>query len=298
MSIPPIPVVDLPRLSASTKTTSLTRTLTSMSLKSSSPSRSQSKSKNVTQSSATPSPLTSAGVSKSPTKSSVVFPQIPSSPLNSPMTELTPRTPTTSSQPATPVRQRSVAAATVRSSSRRDALYERLRQRSLTASPTKAANNEVTGRKLTRDQMLKMGQDELRRRYLLARLAGVAESVWMMFSAPTPGVTTSATVRKRRALLMSEVTTAVVKSSPVPLSSTEAADSLTMPAKFCPLFLKQLAIAGEEWLEMPAGSVAEANPSTKLLAPGISRRVNCEALQAGGLREAMEIIRRQLELLD
>lgn len=122
-----------------------------------------------------------------------------------------------------------------------------------------------------------------------------------MFSAPTPGVTTSATVRKRRALLMSEVTTAVVKSSPVPLSSTEAADSLTMPAKFCPLFLKQLAIAGEEWLEMPAppaGSVAEANPSTKLLAPGISRRVNCEALQAGGLREAMEIIRRQLELLD
>ncbi|KAJ7937193.1 hypothetical protein B0H13DRAFT_2246467 [Mycena leptocephala] len=332
--VPSIPCADLPRLSASTKTTSLTRTLASLSPKSSlspfklpappsSPSRSPSKSKTVPHPFAIPFPLTSGSGSKSPTKSSVAFPQTPSSRLNRPKAELTPRTPRTSVSsavevlplPSTPVHQRGTTAETVPktpSSSRREALYERLRQRSLSASPTKTASSEVKGGKLTRDQMLKMGQNELRRRCLLGRLGGVAESVWMMFSTPAPGSTASPTVRKRRALPMSEVTAAIVKSSPVPLSSAEAVDSLVMLAKLCPFFLKQLTIAGEEWLEMPAPSAGsnEGSPSKKPLVPGSPGAVidSAEALltrsprrvkrEAGGLREVREIIRRELELQD
>ncbi|KAJ7507654.1 hypothetical protein B0H11DRAFT_1793208 [Mycena galericulata] len=332
---PPIPYADLPRLSASTKTTSLTRTLASLSPKStlspfklpgppSSPSRSPSKFKSTVHTSAIPFPLTSAIVSKSPTKSSGIVPRTPSFRLNRPAHELTPRTPRTSlvastseviSQPSTPVHQRGATASTVPqtpSSSRREALYERLRQRSLSASPTKAASSEVAGGTLTRDQMLKIGQDELRRRCLLGRLGGVAESVWMMFSTPAPGSTASPTVRKRRALPMSEVTTAVIKSSPVPLSSAEAVDSLAILTKLCPFFLKQLNIAGEAWLEMPAPSAgsAEGGLSKKPLVPGSPGAVidSAEALvtrnprrvkrEAGGLREVREIIRRELELQD
>jgi hypothetical protein len=111
---------------------------------------------------------------------------------------------------------------------------------------------------------------------------------------------------------MSEVTAAIVKSSPVPLSSAEAVDSLVMLAKLCPFFLKQLTIAGEEWLEMPAPSAGsnEGSPSKKPLMPGSPGAVidSAEALltrsprrvkrEAGGLREVREIIRRELELQD
>ncbi|KAF7352912.1 CDT1-C domain-containing protein [Mycena venus] len=329
--IPPIPCADLPRLAASTKTTSLTRNLASLSPKSSvspfklpappsSPSRSPSKPRNPAHLSAIPFPLTSGGGSKSPTKSSVAFPQTPSSRLNRPATELTPRTPRTSvsaasevvSQPCTPVHQRGATAETVPktpSSSRREALYERLRQRSLSASPTKAASSEVKGGKLTRDQLLKMGQDELRRRCLLGRLGGVAESVWMLFSTPASGFT-APTVRKRRTLPMSEVAAAIIKSSPVPISSAEAVDSLVMLAKLCPFFLKQLTIGGEEWLEMPAPSAGSAEPSPSkksfaLASPGaiidsaealVNRSPRRVKREAGGLREVREIIRRELEL--
>ncbi|KAJ7179849.1 hypothetical protein C8R43DRAFT_970710 [Mycena crocata] len=334
--VPPIPCADLPRLSTSTKTTSLTRTLASLSPKSalspfklpatpSSPSRSPIKSKIVPHAFAIPFPLASASGSKSPTKSSVLFPQTPSSRSERRAADLTPRTPKTSvtspsealSQPSTPVHQRGATAATVPTtptSSRRQALYERLRQRSLTASPTKAASSEVTGGTLTRDQMLKMSQDELRKRCLLGRLGGVAESVWMMFSTPAPGSTASPSVRKRRALPISEVTTAIIKSSPVPLSAAEAVDSLTMLSKLCPFFLKRLSIAGEEWLEMPAPAAesggGEGSPSKKPLVPRSPGAVidSAEALvtrsprrvkrEAGGLREVREIIRRELELQD
>ncbi|KAJ7840044.1 hypothetical protein B0H13DRAFT_1649819 [Mycena leptocephala] len=257
--IPPIPCADLPRLSASTKTTSLTRNLASFSRKSSispfklpvppsSPSPLPSKSKTAAHLSTIRFPFSSGGGSKSPTKSSVAFSQTPSSRLNRPATDLTPRAPRTSV---------SAAAETVPntpSSSRRKALYERLRQRSLSASPTKAANSKVKGGKLTSHQLSKMGQDELRRRCLLGRLYGVAASVWMLFSTPAPGSTASPSVRKRRALPMSEVAPAIVQSSPVPIASAEAVYSLAMLTKLCPFFLKQFTIGGEEWLEMPAGS--------------------------------------------
>ncbi|KAJ7179268.1 hypothetical protein C8R46DRAFT_1173643 [Mycena filopes] len=329
--VPQIPRADLPRLSASTKVTSLTRTLASLSPKSSlspfklpappsSPSRSPSKSKTAPHQFAIPFPLASGSGLKSPTKGSVAIPQTPSSRSNRSAPELTPRTPKTSlsealSQPSTPVHQRGATAETVPqtpTSSRRQALYERLRQRSLSASPTKAASSDVKGGKLTRDQILKMGQDELRRRCLLGRLAGIAESVWMMFSTPALGSSVSTSPRKRRALPLSEVTASVVKSSPVPLSSAEAVDSLAMLAKLCPFFLKELTIAGEGWLEMPApsaGSNEGGSPSKKSV-PGSPGGVidSAEALltrsprrvkrEAGGLREVREIIRKELELQD
>jgi hypothetical protein len=182
--IPPIPCADLPRLSASTKTTSLTRNLASFSRKSSispfklpvppsPPSPLPSKSKTAAHLSAIPFPFSSGGGSRSPTKSSVAFSQTPWSRLNRPATDLTPRAPRTSVSAA------AETAPNTPSSSRREALYERLRQRSLSASPTKAANSKVKGGKLTSHQLSKMGQDELRRRCLLSRLNGVAASVWM-----------------------------------------------------------------------------------------------------------------------
>ena len=105
---------------------------------------------------------------------------------------LTPRTPSTSpfkaepndSLPSTPVHQRGLNAATfpqTPTSSRRQALYERIRHKSLTNSPVKtpSKSKDITGGKLTRDQLLKLSQEEMRRRVLLGRLEGVAESVWM-----------------------------------------------------------------------------------------------------------------------
>ncbi|KAJ7818907.1 hypothetical protein B0H14DRAFT_3111438 [Mycena olivaceomarginata] len=324
--VPPVPRADLPRLSASTKTTSLTRTLASLSPKSSlspfklpapppSPSRSPSKSKAAPQLFAIPFPFTSGSGSKSPTKSTIAFPQSPSSRLQRPETELTPRTPRTSISPVAEVllqlsvHQRGPTAETVPktpSSSRREALYERLRRRSLSSSPTKAASSEVKGGKLTRDQRLKTGQDELRRKCLLGRLGGIAEGVWMrvhtyrMFSTPASGSTVSPTARKRRALPMSEV------------AHRHTVDSLVMLAKLCPFFLKQLTIAGGEWLEMPAPSSGstEGSPSKKSFVPGslgsvtdsadalVTRSPRRVKREAGGLREVREIIRRELELQD
>ncbi|KAJ7850500.1 hypothetical protein B0H14DRAFT_2581938 [Mycena olivaceomarginata] len=104
-------------------------------------------------------------------------------------------------QPSTPVHQQRTTAETVPKtpSSRREALYERFRQRSLSASPTETASSEVKGGKLTSDQLLKMGREELRR----------------IFSMPVLGATASSSIRKRRTLRMSEITPAIVKSSTV-----------------------------------------------------------------------------------
>jgi hypothetical protein len=124
--------------------------------------------------------------------------------------------------------------------------------------------------------------------------------------------------RKRRALPTSEVATAIVKSSPVPISSAEANESLVILAELCPFFLKQLNIAGRGWLEMPAssatatsvvvggakqslatppspGSLKKKNKTAEELVTRSPRRVKREA---GGLREVREIIRRELELQD
>lgn len=207
--IPDIPRADLPQLTTATKASSLTRTLASASPKGlstlslvppSSPSRSPTKSpvkrSVAVREFAVPFPITPTSKTASTSKNSVTFPQTPSrhnrpDPASS---LLTPRTPTTSisspspSEPSTPAGQRGANASTVPqtpTSSRRQALYDRVRQRSLTSTPTKAvASRSIVGGKLTKDQMMKMGQEEMRRRCLLGRLGGVAESVWM-FELPS-----------------------------------------------------------------------------------------------------------------
>jgi hypothetical protein len=142
---------------------------------------------------AVPFPITPTSKAATDFKSSLAFPQTPSSRHNRPDLAsglLTPQTPTTSSsassQPSTPTNQRGANAATAPqtpTTSRRQALYDRVRQRSLTSTPSKAAaSNHILGGKLTKDQMMKMGQEEMRRRCLLGRLGGVAESVWMCVS--------------------------------------------------------------------------------------------------------------------
>ncbi|TFY54379.1 hypothetical protein EVJ58_g8901 [Rhodofomes roseus] len=136
-----------------------------------------------------------------------------------------------------------------------------------------------------------------------------------------PGGSTSApTVRKRRMMPAPEVATAVIKSSPVPISSAEAQESLDLLAKLCPFFLRPLDVDGEEWLEMPAPSTsAEAeigskaitsSPSKVPTSPGrikgkdesaeelrtrSPRRVKREG---AGLREVRERIRKELEMND
>ncbi|KAG6890883.1 hypothetical protein C0995_000840 [Termitomyces sp. Mi166 len=356
--VPSIPRADLPELAMPAKISALTRTLASASPKGAisslslpsapgSPSRSPTKSptKRALRDFAVPFPITSALDSptkknsvlfpvsaplKSPTKAtSVLFPQTPSRRAGAGADLFSPRTPATSItsefdfDPETPTHQKGKNAATVPqtpTSSRRQALYERVRQKSLTASPTKTPSSEVRGGKLTRDQMLKMGQEEMRRRCLLGRLGGVAESVWMLFSTPVPGSSATPTGRKRRALPTAEVVTAVIKSSPVPISTAEANESLSMLANLCPFFIKELDIAGKEWLEMPAANPAasaadvEGSPSKKKkvpLSPGpaikgkhesaeelVTRSPRRVKREAGGLREVREIIRRELELED
>lgn len=127
----------------------------------------------------------------SPSKNSLLFPQTPSRRKRSdPLAGLlTPRTPArqrlsseTDSLPTTPISQRGPNAETAPatpSTSRRQALYDRVRLKSLTTSPTKEKSGGVPGSKLTKAQIQRMGQEEIRRRCLLGRLGGVAESVWM-----------------------------------------------------------------------------------------------------------------------
>ncbi|KAL1740137.1 hypothetical protein HDZ31DRAFT_68232 [Schizophyllum fasciatum] len=232
------------------------------------------------------------------------------------------------SEPSTPTRQRGVDASTVPqtpTTARRQALYDRIRQKSVTGTPTKTPMKEVAGSRMSRDQMLKMGQDEMRRRCLLGRLSGVAQSVWMFFSTPASSSDTATpTARKRRTRPASEVAHAVIKSSPVPISLAEANESLEMLTSLCPFFLKPLNIAGEEWLEMPAtvssgnssstpagfaSATVDASPSKRPRVPPSPGKVDSATelvtrsprrvkMETGGLREVREIIRRELELQD
>ncbi|KAI0352977.1 hypothetical protein OH77DRAFT_1427746 [Trametes cingulata] len=272
-----------------------------------------------------------------PSTNRVLFPSTPSSrharseeDLRTPTSARTPSlagssTPTASdsSVPSTPVHQRGPDAATVPqtpTSSRRQALYERVRARSIQNTPTKA---NPTGAPMSKDLLLKLSQEEMRRRCLLGRLGGVAESVWMLFSKGAGGVGGAAGggatgVRKRRAMPASEVASAVVKSSPVPISAAEAHESLGMLTELCPFFLRRMDVSGEEWLEMPAqttsgsaggdagesaGGVTSSPGKLKLgkeesAAEVLTRSPRQVKPERGGLREVRERIRRELEQAD
>ncbi|KIL68158.1 hypothetical protein M378DRAFT_158685 [Amanita muscaria Koide BX008] len=328
--IPNIPFAKLPSLPTSIKMSSLTHTLVSGSPKApplpsslsfllASPSK-KSPSKQLTLNALPP-----VFAAKTPTKNSVVFPQTPSRRTEAviPKTPLTPNTPSTATRlqqprPATPVSQRGLGASTAPqtpTTSRRQAVYERVRQRSLSNSPTKARGLLSDGQgSMTRDQLLKFGQEETRRRCLLGRLNGVAESIWMLFSVPTGGASSSTPSRKRRALPATEVSFAVIKSSPVPISTADADDSIAMLTKLCPFFLRKLEIDGEDWLEMPAATCpgSDSSPTKRPIvpsSPGATRnRDSAEELarrsprsvkkETGGLRQVRERIRREIEMQD
>ncbi|CDO76543.1 hypothetical protein BN946_scf184982.g2 [Trametes cinnabarina] len=270
---------------------------------------------------------------KTPSLNRVLFPQTPSSrhsretDLRTPTSARTPslagsETPTCSdtSVPSTPVHQRGLDAATVPqtpTSSRRQALYDRIRARSVQNTPTKA---NPTGVPMSKDVLIRLGQEEMRRRCLLGRLGGVAESVWMLFSKSNgTGATSAATMRKRRAMPASEVAAAIIKSSPVPISTAEAHESLDMLTTLCPFFLRRMDVSDEEWLEMPAqtgpaagdveggagepGAVPSSPGKLKLIkdesaAEVLTRSPRRVKREGGGLREVRERIRKELEQMD
>ncbi|KAH9899730.1 hypothetical protein C8Q73DRAFT_638666 [Cubamyces lactineus] len=269
-----------------------------------------------------------------PSANRLLFPQTPSSrhsrsdaDLRTPTSARTPslagsETPTSSdtSVPSTPVHQRGPDATTVPqtpTSSRRQALYDRIRARSVQNTPTKA---NPTGAPMSKDLLLKLSQEEMRRRCLLGRLGGVAESVWMLFSKGAGGAAGSApTVRKRRAMPASEVAAAIIKSSPVPISTAEAHESINMLTSLCPFFLRRMDVSDEEWLEMPAQTGGDADAGTGAVEPGavpsspgklklaakdesatevLTRSPRRVRREGGGLREVRERIRKELEQLD
>ncbi|KAI0638325.1 hypothetical protein C8Q77DRAFT_1153988 [Trametes polyzona] len=270
-----------------------------------------------------------------PSTNRILFPQTPSSrhsraddDLRTPTSARTPslagsETPTASdtSVPSTPVHQRGPDAMTVPqtpTSSRRQALYERIRARSVQNTPTKA---NPTGAPMSKDLLLKLSQEEMRRRCLLGRLGGVAESVWMLFSKAGSSSGSAASTRKRRALPASEVAAAVVKSSPVPISTAEAHESLGMLVNLCPFFLRRMDVSDEEWLEMPAqtgvGAAGDNTDDGELVlgavpsSPGRLKLAKDESVaevhtrsprrvkrEGGGLREVRERIRKELEQAD
>ncbi|KAG2042990.1 hypothetical protein BDR03DRAFT_1005893 [Suillus americanus] len=286
--VPNVPLADLLELVTTVKASSLTRVLASASPKGASilknmvpssptsPVKSPVKRSIAAREFAVPFPAISPSKSAlaSSSKSSIAFPQTPSSRQRRAdllVGLLTPKTPArhrcesdaSDSLPMTPVHQCGANAETAPSTpstSRRQALYDRIRQKSVTTSPTKAKSAEVVGGKLSREQIQKMGQEEIRRRCLLGRLGGVAESAWMLFSAPV-GPTSTLTIRKRKALPTSEVAAAIIKSSPVPMSTLEANESLRLLTTLCPFFLRPLDIAGKEWLEMPSTSSTQDSDS-------------------------------------
>ncbi|KAJ3790506.1 hypothetical protein GGU10DRAFT_158676 [Lentinula aff. detonsa] len=323
--VPFVPLADLPALTSPSKTSSLTRVFASMSPKSSSfsltketmPVTPSSPSRSMKSPAKRGSVISASVNSISPAKSTILFPSTPTSSR----TERTPRilnlrTPTSykaltedlPSEPSTPRGRDSTSILQTPTTSRRQALYDRVHQRSLSASPSKSQRNtEVPGSKLTKEQILKMGQEEMRRRCLLGRLGGVAESVWMLFSSPT-GATLTPSLRKRRTLPLAEVATAIMKSSPVPISQAEANESLELLITLCPFFLKQLTIGGEEWLEMPSSLSSDPSSPSRRTPPSPGKVDSAKELmtrspkhvkrETGGLRQVREIIRRELELHD
>ena len=133
-----------------------------------------------------------------------------------------------------------------------------------------------------------------------------------LFSSPTSSITATPSSRKRRALPLVEISAAIVKSSPVPISDAEAIESVNMLTKLCPFFIKPLNVDGEEWFEMPSNSSTVEKDEEKQAPPSPSPRkgkgreaASAEEVltrsprrvkrEGGGLREVRERIRRELD---
>ncbi|KAI0033782.1 hypothetical protein K488DRAFT_47046 [Vararia minispora EC-137] len=351
-TIPNLPMADLPQLGTPAKPSNLTRLLASASPKSPSSQKilccppsptsfakkaQKSPLKSPAKRSSAALDFASALAVTSKAKASGVFPQTPSrhTHFDDPFGLLTPRTPSLSpsrsdsvaadSLPVTPVAQRGANAATVPqtpTSSRRQALYDRIRDKALsspTKSPTK--NKEIPNTRLSRIELLKLSQDEMRRRVLLGRLGSVAESIWMQIRGVTllsshyrlfagSPSSSAVTARKRRTLPQTEVMSAILKSAPVPISAAEAQESIELLTSLCPFFLRRLSVGDEDWLEMPS-TVGEPSSKGTPPSPGPSRNKDDSAKEVlnrsprrvkrnegGGLRAVRECIRKELEVTE
>ena len=140
-----------------------------------------------------PKRLTSHPVSakRTPKEFSIPFPVTPQTPSTSPnKSGLDLHTPRISQTPQTPSRQTGSGATTVPqtpTTSRRAALYERIRQKSLTSTPSSAErSNDLEY--VTKDKLRILNQEELKRRCILGRLDEVAATVWayVLFSLLSP----------------------------------------------------------------------------------------------------------------
>ncbi|WWC93011.1 uncharacterized protein L201_007975 [Kwoniella dendrophila CBS 6074] len=143
---------------------------------------------------------------------------------------------------------------------RRQAMMDRIKARSGTSkNPLATLGSSVGGFKKGGGLLSAAGQqEELKRRSTLSRLESIAEGVWMMFSAPSPGPNTLPTAPRgrRKAIPMIEVAEVVVKSSKTPISTAEAQTSLQLLCQLCPFFLTVKQIGKQEWLEMPSASLS------------------------------------------
>ncbi|KAH8830710.1 hypothetical protein DL96DRAFT_1707513 [Flagelloscypha sp. PMI_526] len=292
-SIPNVPLADLPKLLSSPKTSSFTKSILATK-KTSSPFSSPKKSS-----------------STSPTKHfAIPFPTTPRTPRTSLTSSSDP-----SSLPSTPVHQRgehAVTAPETPSSSRRQALYERVRQKSLTKSPSKLRS--LDGRNAAPVfawSPVWGGRKRLDVRCSLDRCQ-----------------TQALLLRVNDALFQpSEVQSSIIKSSPVPISVADAKESLDMLMKLCPFFLRPLKLAqmtgwrcqlhrlqrfrqesssSPSKLKSPGDPlrgrpIAPPSPGSRKTKEDINEQLMTRSpksvkIEAGGLREVREVIRREIEL--
>lgn len=216
--------------------------------------------------------------------------------------------------PVTPTTTNSSVPNTVETpmSARRASLYERMRAKSESegnsVKKTAITASVRSAEKQSQEKVVMVGPEALRRRAILSRLPGIADAVWMLFSATgSSGALLTSSSRKRRALERGEVIRAVVKSSKGPLSEAEATESLTMLCELCPFFLQSKVIGGENWLEMPAssgpstvtsGSPSPRSPSKTTTAahgpPGSPNRRPTSAARLPGSPSKRQVIEEEL----
>ncbi|KAG8994758.1 hypothetical protein FRB94_012581 [Tulasnella sp. JGI-2019a] len=201
---------------------------------------------------------------KSPTKSPVKRSGLISSLLNTPTKSVIPfptpdQTPesagsSSASVPSTPQTDRTIRTP---STARRDALKQRIHQRSLqnNGSPTKGSVVVTLGTEKDGTPREKLvTQQELKRRLILGRLGNIAECIASLLSGSRVG-STSASPYKRRIMRLDEIVRVVVKSSKSPISDAEATEAIELLMSLCPTFVTQKIIDREMWLEMPTAVV-------------------------------------------
>ncbi|KAF8331500.1 uncharacterized protein EI90DRAFT_3058103 [Cantharellus anzutake] len=211
-AIPNIPFAGLPPLAniTSSNMSSLTRTLLLSPPKNTS-SRTPASAKQLSlPPSSIPFPTPSPSVKKPPAPARSDLLKKP--PIPAPALVPRPQTPTdkqSSEIPETPT------------TSRRAALSERIRRKSLN-TPSKGSvviktRDSFSGVETTRT----ITPEELKRRLVLGRLNSVADSVWMLFQAPSQSPSSNPTppTRRRRAIPFNEVLSVVIKSSRTPMST-------------------------------------------------------------------------------